>query len=86
MSDFDDSLDVLIAHVGTVAAEKKSMPISVDIKSYNKGAPKIRLTRAGEKKDGTSYTTKLGSVDAREARALAPLLEAAAKALDEAGA
>ena len=85
MAEFDDSLDVLIAHVGTVPAEGKSVAITVDIKSYNKGSPKIRTSRTGEKKDGTAYTGKLGSLDAREARLLAPLLVAGADILDAAG-
>lgn len=85
MSDeFDDSKDVLVAHVGDVPGEGKSPAITVDVKSYDGSPPKIRLNRTGKKKDGSAYTGKLGSIDAREARALAALLPKAADALDTA--
>jgi hypothetical protein len=83
-SDFDDSKDTLVAHVGTVPAENGSVAITVDVKSYDGGPPKIRLNRTGTKKDGSAFTGKLGSIDAREARALASLLPKAADALEAA--
>lgn len=83
--EFDESKDALIAHVGIVPAEgEKGLAITVDVKAYNGGAPKIRLNRTGAKKDGEAYTSKLGSIDAREARALADLLPKAADTLDAA--
>lgn len=83
-SSFDESKDVLVAHVGIVPAGDKGLAITVDVKSYDGGPPRIRLNRTGKKKDGTPYKTKLGGLDEREAVALAALLPAAASALDAA--
>ena len=82
--DFDDNKDVLVAHVGDVPAEGKGAAITVNIKSYDDGPPKIRLNRTGAKKDGSAYIGKIGSIDAREARALALLFMQAADLLDAA--
>lgn len=82
--DFDAGKDALVTHVGDVPAEGRSAAITVDVKSYDGSPPKIRLNRTGTKKDGSACTGKLGSIDAREARALAILLPQAAAALDAA--
>lgn len=81
--DEEEEKDVLVLAVGTVKGTKDGETISVDLKSWDGAAPKIRVTRQGKRKNGENYFGKLGGMTAAEAEGLAPLLVKAAKALKE---
>jgi hypothetical protein len=83
MAEYDASLDVLMKHIGIVkGTDPKSLSITVDLKQWADGPVRIRVNRVGKKKkDKENYTTKLGSMSADEAMAVAVLLVKAAEAL-----
>lgn len=80
---YDEEKDHLLKHVERIEVAGTALDITVDIKRWEDGPPRIRVNRVGEKKDASRYVTKLGSLSAVEAEQLAPVLAKAAVLLRE---
>mgnify|MGYP001613477506 CR=1 FL=1 len=67
--------------IGEAEVSGKAAKIKVAIFQYEANPPKIKIQRAGKKKDGTEYTGDVGGMTATEAAAVWPLLKLAGEKL-----
>lgn len=74
MPRFDKSLD---AELFSQGLELERTKLTVAVYAYNKGQPKIQITRQNKTANGEFTFTRLGRISKEEIAALWPLLETA---------
>ncbi len=80
MPRFDKSLDEELFSQEVLLERSK---LSVAVYAYNKGQPKIQITRQNKTADGEFTFTRLGRLSKEEVNAVWPLLEKAKMFLKE---